>query len=126
MNLLDMMRKASQTGIDYPTVRGEHSLKLVYMSHKDYIAIKIDGTYIGKINSNNELILYDFHNLKDYILNLMDDPYTLIKVYGHKHGNCCFCGRRLDNAVSVQLGYGPICAEKFGLPHEPIQIEPKL
>jgi len=36
---------------------------------------------------------------------------------GHKHGNCCFCCRDLTNAVSVHLGYGPICAEKYGLPH---------
>lgn len=29
---------------------------------------------------------------------------------------CCFCGRDLDTAESISVGYGPICAAKYGLP----------
>ena len=38
--------------------------------------------------------------------------------YGHATGQCGFCGRVLENGVSVRLGYGPVCAEKYGLPWE--------
>jgi hypothetical protein len=32
-------------------------------------------------------------------------------------GNQCFiCGRALDTAESIDAGYGPVCADKFGLP----------
>jgi len=29
---------------------------------------------------------------------------------------CCFCGRELDTAESISVGYGPVCAAKYGLP----------
>lgn len=36
--------------------------------------------------------------------------------FGHDHGACVFCGRGLDDPTSVEHGYGPVCADKFGLP----------
>jgi len=34
-----------------------------------------------------------------------------------RQGNCCFiCGRNLDTAESIDAGYGPVCADKWGLP----------
>lgn len=31
-------------------------------------------------------------------------------------GRCCFCNRPLDDERSTAVGYGPICADHFGLP----------
>src|SRR5215469_9949471 len=31
-------------------------------------------------------------------------------------GNCCFCGQTLTDNRSLAVGYGPICADHFGLP----------
>lgn len=45
------------------------------------------------------------------------DPAKAAKAYGTLTNACCFCGRRLTDAESVRLGYGPICAESFGLDH---------
>jgi hypothetical protein len=45
------------------------------------------------------------------------DPAKAAAEYGHKTGNCCFCGLQLDNMASVAVGYGPVCAKKWGLPH---------
>ena len=39
--------------------------------------------------------------------------------FGHQHENCVFCSRSLTDdkdGRSVQVGYGPICASKYGLP----------
>lgn len=44
------------------------------------------------------------------------NPAEAAKAYGHLVGSCAFCGRRLDDQRSVGVGYGPICAEKYGLP----------
>lgn len=44
------------------------------------------------------------------------DPVGFAKVYGKKTGRCCYCGRHLETKESVAVGYGPICAEKFGMP----------
>lgn len=35
---------------------------------------------------------------------------------GRETGVCQFCGRELDNPISVEHGYGPTCAIRFGLP----------
>ncbi|MDA1363993.1 MAG: DUF6011 domain-containing protein [Candidatus Marinimicrobia bacterium] len=43
------------------------------------------------------------------------DPYAAAKLYGQHTGSCSCCGRELTNSLSIQLGIGPICREKFGL-----------
>jgi hypothetical protein len=44
------------------------------------------------------------------------DPHKAGSVEGHATGACCFCGLRLTTAASVAAGYGPTCADNFGLP----------
>src|SRR6185436_1560785 len=36
--------------------------------------------------------------------------------HGHTTGNCSFCARDLTDPRSTSVGYGPICAQHFGLP----------
>jgi hypothetical protein len=39
--------------------------------------------------------------------------------FGHDHHRCVFCARTLTDEAdgrSVEVGYGPICADKYGLP----------
>lgn len=45
-----------------------------------------------------------------------DDPAEAAKLYGKMTSRCCFCGHELSTGESVAVGYGPICAEHFGLP----------
>ena len=35
---------------------------------------------------------------------------------GRNHGTCCYCGRKLKTEESTSVGYGPVCADKWGLP----------
>jgi hypothetical protein len=44
------------------------------------------------------------------------DPAGVAARYGRLTGSCCFCGRSLADERSTGVGYGPICAERFGLP----------
>lgn len=44
------------------------------------------------------------------------DPVKTAARSGHLSGRCSFCSRQLDDSRSVQHGYGPVCAEKFGMP----------
>ena len=43
-------------------------------------------------------------------------PAEQAKIYGQRFGHCCFCGLELTDHRSIDAGYGPICADKFGLP----------
>ena len=44
------------------------------------------------------------------------DPAGYATLHGIQTGACCFCGRFLEDYRSVSMGYGPICAEHYGMP----------
>lgn len=46
------------------------------------------------------------------------DPMTVAMEYGMRSGNCCFCTKGLTTEKSTVLGYGPVCARRYGLPHD--------
>jgi hypothetical protein len=59
------------------------------------------------------------------ILALLEkDPASVATQHGVATGNCCFCTRDLSTKESRSVGYGPICAGKFGLPWG--DIDPEL
>jgi hypothetical protein len=43
------------------------------------------------------------------------DPIGVMTQRGLKTGNCCFCGRHLNDPRSTAHGYGPVCAKNYGL-----------
>jgi hypothetical protein len=45
-----------------------------------------------------------------------ENPASLAAKQGKLLGNCCFCGLPLEDESSVSAGYGPVCAENYGLP----------
>jgi hypothetical protein len=55
---------------------------------------------------------------------LAQDPAARAAIHGHATGYCCFCARSLEDARSVGVGYGPVCAEKFGLPWGEVKAPP--
>lgn len=47
---------------------------------------------------------------------LSDDPAGVAAAYGKLTGNCCFCNLPLSDDRSTAVGYGPVCANHYGLP----------
>lgn len=43
-------------------------------------------------------------------------PAELAALHGRLNGKCCFCGIRLTDERSTEVGYGEICADHYGLP----------
>lgn len=54
--------------------------------------------------------------LKELIERIVTNPKEEFAINGKKFCFCCFCGRDLDTKESIFAGYGPICADKYGLP----------
>lgn len=54
--------------------------------------------------------------LPSFLETFANAPARVAADYGHRTGRCCFCQRDLSDERSVDVGYGPICAEKWGLP----------
>lgn len=53
--------------------------------------------------------------LSEFLTSFAVDPIKVASEYGHMTGNCCFCNRTLTDERSTTVGYGPVCADHFGL-----------
>jgi hypothetical protein len=80
--------------------------------------VKRLGEYQGKIDRAGRFSAA--RDAQDGILEALQafaaNPAAAALAYGQATGNCCFCARELTDARSVTAGYGPICAEHYGLP----------
>lgn len=70
-----------------------------------------DGELRGR-GANDEAVLSALRVMNDTEA-LADAAGTI----GRETGSCCFCGRELTHGDSLTVGYGPICAGRYGLPH---------
>lgn len=140
MNIFEIFEKASKT-LQYPrlTYRIDDNTKIVFypskaVQTKDLIGtINIgDGnhTWYGRIFPTdtgakikwNEKIADIPRSFKDLCIMIVKDPVSSCKLQGQQIGWCCFCGLQLTNKHSVSVGYGPICAEKWGLPWGQVEL----
>lgn len=70
--------------------------------------INRDGTFTASRKTSPEVIAL--------LTELARDPEAVATAYGRETGACCMCGRDLTDARSTERGYGPNCAENWGLP----------
>lgn len=125
-----MFQRASQQGLKFPKVRlqTQDGRKVVLSRCGDRSrtpgAINVtdgrkfgENTWYGRINVNGQFNAG--RDCDDQVLALLrefsDSPLRVARRYGQLTGNCCFCGRDLTDGRSVLKGYGPVCAEKYGL-----------
>ena len=126
-DLLDRFALALKAGIKRPKVNtGDllfslapahgHNAGCVYVKgEKDAYG---DRTYLGKITPQGKFFAgRDVEDdVKQRIAEVGSDVVGSAKAHGAQHNNCCFCSRDLTTDESVSNGYGPICAERYGLP----------
>ena len=67
-----------------------------------------DGRFQRGRNCTDEVV--------DLLRRLDSDPQQFVGEHGKRTGVCCFCAQALTDERSVAVGYGPICAAKYGLP----------
>jgi hypothetical protein len=78
-----------------------------YGSNKFYGTVSPEGKFIGsKISSTSIVALLQA---------FATDPAKTAAEYGRLTGNCTFCAKGLTDSRSLTVGYGPICANHFGL-----------
>jgi len=78
-----------------------------------------DRTWFGRIDPDGRLVEGKAMSpaIREVVLRFAVNPVQVAAEYGRLLGACCFCGRTLEEEGSVEVGYGPICAEHYGLPH---------
>lgn len=127
-----LFQKALDQGLKYPKIRleAEDGTKVVLryagptsnnpgsINITNHLPYNGGREFYGKINLSG-LFVKSFRAtpaILKLVNDLAKDPVGLAKLYGLKTSTCCFCSRPLNTSESVTMGYGPICAVKFGLP----------
>jgi len=124
--IMTMFTTAQSSGLRRPTIRLNRDGVTIRLTPapaagRNAGAIYVqrgDRTYIGKIVSGGFFPVReagDTTREAALLASLANDPEQVARVHGHATGACCFCSRDLTDARSVGVGYGPICAENFGL-----------
>lgn len=76
---------------------------------------RVEGGYLGKVIAGK---FHAGHGVTaedtEKLLKIAANPLEAAKAYGKLTGKCSCCGRQLTDHVSIALGIGPICAEKWG------------
>lgn len=123
------LRMARERGLKFPKVRfaaaggAELLLTLAGPQSKNpgAVFVKLAGFYLGSIAVDGavrgELARRD--DILSTLATIATDPAKAAKEYGALTCRCSFCGKGLTDEGSVEVGYGPVCADKYGLPHKP-------
>ena len=54
--------------------------------------------------------------LVEFLTGFAQEPAKYAAAHGHATGACCFCSKKLTDPKSLAVGYGPTCADHYGLP----------
>lgn len=129
--IVEILRGARNAGLKYPKVRLETDdgqkvvLSIAGARAKIPGSVNItdgrrygENIWFGRIEPGGALRQGRAMTgaVRDLLIAFDQDPTGTAKVQGALTDNCCFCGRDLETKESVGAGYGPVCAEKWGLP----------
>lgn len=83
-----------------------------YGDNKWYGAVTPEGVWTPSSQVTPELRTVIARTLTSFSHN----PTQAAMKYGHQTIQCCFCSKALDTKESQHVGYGPVCADNWGLP----------
>ena len=73
--------------------------------------VTVDGTYEPARKANGRA-----EPIARRLAELAANPARVAAEHGRLTGRCCFCNTALSDERSTAVGYGPTCADHFGLP----------
>jgi hypothetical protein len=125
--LHDLFQRAKGNKIQFPKIKTqledgtkvELSLANANSVNAGSVYVKKGGEWYAKVDSAGHMTISRkvpvCEEVHEIVKAIAANPSAAGKVHGQKFDNCMFCGRGLTTKDSVYYGYGPICAEKWGL-----------
>ena len=129
--VVGLMDNAVKNGIEFPRVQMETHDGITVVLHRAGDRSRVAGqvsvcgegkfatrAYYGKVTREGEWVRSSdcTDSIEALVREIANDPAKIGGFIGRRTGVCCFCRRSLESAASVKVGYGPICADRFGLP----------
>lgn len=123
------MFEKAKAHLKYPKVVFETSFGAVKMytqgdkaKYPGAIVIILNKLWMGRIHTDGGLqkgVNFNESSHKDEFLSLLAafsaDPEGVASKYGKMHSKCVFCMLPLNDPKSLAVGYGPVCADHYGL-----------
>lgn len=134
-----LLDKAAKSGLKFPKIRYRITADIVITFYITGEKSKFPGhigVCTGEQESWNQICIlhrkgppiwskfsFDKPELQQKIKQIAEGGIESFTVNGKQTGHCCFCGLLLENKSSVHHGYGPICADNYGLPWGDVPAE---
>lgn len=125
--ILSFLTAAKNRGLKFPKARflapdGKSEMRLSLAGptskYPGSVQVKVNEAWVGRINADGTPSYGLVNgNFVPTLTNIASDPAAAAKSYGALMCRCSFCNLALTDAGSVEVGYGPICADHWGLPH---------
>lgn len=128
-NVLSGMFSKAADQIQYPKIRfahGELQIKMTVAGDRAKVPGSINvvdlndrDTWYGRIVKGDvfEKGSRCTAAVVEFLKKFAADPVGEAEAYGKLTGMCCFCHKELSHQSSMNRGYGPVCAERWGLEH---------
>jgi hypothetical protein len=127
--IADFLMAAQQRGLKVPKARflapNQRELRLSVASARSKapgsINVVVAEAWVGRVEPDGRVVgdMARDQALLDTLLTIAGNPAEAAKAYGALMCKCSFCGLPLTDDGSVEVGYGPTCAKKWGLSHQP-------
>jgi hypothetical protein len=126
-SVVGFLKAARERGLKAPKARflsptgGELRLSMAGGSTKypGAVQVKVNDTWIGRILADGT-VAGPMTRMAEVLATLeiiVADPAAAAAAYGALMGKCSFCNLPLTDAGSVEVGYGYVCAKRYGLRH---------
>ena len=128
--IAQFLQAAKDRGLKWPKARflgpnsqGEIVLSLAGARSQTPGAVNVfyGGEWTGRITPEGHVHgrLRGEMGLLEVLAAVAINPAKVAQEYGRMTCKCSFCNLPLKDEGSTEVGYGPVCAGKWGLPHTP-------
>lgn len=125
--LVAFLQAARDRGLKFPKARflapGNEEMRLSVSGLQSRVPgsvqVVVANQWIGRVEPDGTVKgqLRDDMVLQALLEHIAQDPAQHARAYGALMCRCSFCSKSLTDDGSVEVGYGPVCAQNYGLPH---------
>ncbi len=122
--LEELFLRAKKNGIKRPSMR--FKTFDISMSSSGEILVWQDRRPRAKVFGEHLIMREKNDALRDKLVRLAANPVEYAAMFGLGTGSCCFCRKELSTPESLSVGYGPVCADHWGLPGGQAYVAPEV